>query len=357
MGKFVPIWSQFKVDLRDTVKLTEAWDDPVPPELRYKWVNNFHRIERLRGIKFTRARMPNTAVNTNMDIIVAVDASEKMKVVGAWGRFRLKSGDFSCQLIIGRSLLVDEDSTIPKNELDALTMGSNLCWIVRQALEKWVSSFILIGDSTISLCWTTSERKRLSLFHRNRCAQIRRGTELEALYHVVTDQNPADLGTRPSAVQDSDVGPNSRWEVGLPWMKKDIDDAVALGILNPAANLRLSPEEEEDYKKGMVFEKSPEILTRGHVTALISARVEKVKSRAEYSKYIVSPTKYKFERVVRIVAIVKRFIDKISKGKFKNKFSLRMQMFPVTENKVQDSLMQVVVDNQMKDMEFMGIGY
>ena len=186
--------------------------------------------------------MPNNAVNTDMDIIVAVDASEKMKVVGAWGLFRLKSGDFSCQLIIGRSLLADEESTIPKNELDAMTMGSNLCWIVRQALDKWVSSFILIGDSTIALCWTTSEKKRLSLFHRNRCAQIRRGSELEALYHVATDQNPADLGTRPSTVQDSDVGPYSRWEVGLPWMRKDIDDAVALGILNPAANLRLSPE-------------------------------------------------------------------------------------------------------------------
>ena len=84
--------------------------------------------------------MPNNAVNTDMDIIVAVDAlavdaSEKMKVVGAWGLFRLKSGDFSCQLIIGRSLLADEESTIPKNELDAMTMGSNLCWIVRQALD------------------------------------------------------------------------------------------------------------------------------------------------------------------------------------------------------------------------------
>ena len=182
--------------------------------------------------------MPNNAVNTDMDIIVAVDASEKMKVVGAWGLFRLKSGDFSCQLIIGRSLLADEESTIPKNELDAMTMGSNLCWIVRQALDIGQVGLIL----HIALCWTKSEKKRLSLFHRNRCAQIRRGSELEALYHVATDQNPADLGTRPSTVQDSDVGPNSRWEVGLPWMRKDIDDAVALGILNPAANLRLSPE-------------------------------------------------------------------------------------------------------------------
>ena len=32
-------------------------------------------------------------------------------------------------------------------------------------------------------------------------------------------------------------------------------------------------------------------------------------------------------------------------------------MFPVTEDEVQDCLMKVVVDNQAKDVEFMGIGY
>ena len=98
-----------------------------------------------------------------MNLIVAVDAAEPMKMVGAWGRFRLESGLFSCQLLIGRGLLTDEDSTIPKNELDALTMGSNLGWIVRQALHGWITSYIVIGDSTISLCWVTSEKKKVEL--------------------------------------------------------------------------------------------------------------------------------------------------------------------------------------------------
>ena len=111
-------------------------------------------------------------------------------------------------------------------------MGSNLGWILRQALQNWVKSYILIGDSTISLCWVTSDKKRLSLYHRNRCVQVRRGTDLELLYHVVTDCNPADLGTRPDVVQNSDVGPNSKWEKGLPWMRGEIDDAVANGVFN-----------------------------------------------------------------------------------------------------------------------------
>ena len=138
----------------------------------------------------------------------------------------ITSGQFSCSHLIGRALLADEDSTIPKNELDALTMGSNLGWIVRQALEDWISSYILIGDSMISLCWVSSEKKRLSLFHRNRCNQIRRGSDLECIFHVVSEYNPSDLGTRPGAVQACDVGPNSKWEKGLPWMNREIDEAV-----------------------------------------------------------------------------------------------------------------------------------
>ena len=90
-GKFAPITAGLKVDLRMAVKLTTNWDDPVPDELRGKWVLNFWRIEKLRGLKFHRAVMPDNAVNSEMDIIVAADASQQIKMVGAWGRFRLES--------------------------------------------------------------------------------------------------------------------------------------------------------------------------------------------------------------------------------------------------------------------------
>ena len=70
--------------------------------------------------------MPDTAVDADMDLIIAVDAAMDVKIAGVWCWFRLPDGGYSCQLLIGRSLLVDEDSTIPKNELEALRMGSNL---------------------------------------------------------------------------------------------------------------------------------------------------------------------------------------------------------------------------------------
>ena len=104
LGKFVPITIGLTLDLREAVKQTQSWDDPVPEELRSKWVQNLWRLEKLKGIKFQRARMPENALSSEMDLIVAVDAAKQVKVVGAWGRFRLKDGGFSCQHIIGRAL-------------------------------------------------------------------------------------------------------------------------------------------------------------------------------------------------------------------------------------------------------------
>ena len=44
------------------------------------------------------------------------------------------------------------------------------------------------------------------MYHRNRVIQIRRGSELDSLYHVVAEENLADLGTRPEKVRLTDVG-------------------------------------------------------------------------------------------------------------------------------------------------------
>ena len=227
LGKFTPIDIRLKLDLRDAVALTTGWDDPIPSDLRKRWVDNFWQLEKLRGIKFKRARMPSNAVSSKMDLIASGDAAKEVKITGVWGRFQLDDGTYSCQNLIGRSLLADD--TIPKNELEGLTMTSNLTWILRQSLENWISDYIVLNDSMISLCWTKSDKKRLSLFHRNRTVQIRRGIDLNNLYHVVSEANPADIGTRPYLVKESDVGPQSKWELGLPWMRGEISLAISSG--------------------------------------------------------------------------------------------------------------------------------
>ena len=125
-------------------------------------------------------------------------------------------------------------------ELQSLTNGSNLCWLVRKTLSDWVHQYVICGDSVISLCWVSAEKKSLSMYHRNRVIQIRSSSELNSLYHVKTEENLADLGTRPERVKISDVGPESEWEQGKSWMRREISSAVEVGILKPISDLRVT---------------------------------------------------------------------------------------------------------------------
>ena len=81
-----------------------------------------------------------------------------------------------------------------------------------------------------------------------------------------------------------------------------------------------------------MFEKTFKILTPGHTVVLSNLRIEKVQARAEYSNYLISPTKFAFEKVVRIYTIVWRYIKshKCRQGKIQNS-GCKFQMFPAID--------------------------
>ena len=87
-------------------------------------------------------------------------------------------------------------------------------------------------------------------------------------------------------------------------MQWDMDKIVEEGILTPIADLTLSEEDKSQYDEGFVFDKTPDILTRGHVTS----REDKIATRLESSNYLINPTKWSVDKMFRIVALVFRFL-------------------------------------------------
>ena len=94
-----------KVHEREAALATSDWDDHVNATIRNKWVKNFLMIEQLRGLKFTRARMPANALNTRMRIITLVDGARDLVMISCWCGFRIEGGGWSNQHLIGRSAL------------------------------------------------------------------------------------------------------------------------------------------------------------------------------------------------------------------------------------------------------------
>jgi hypothetical protein len=118
-GLLAPVLASLRVDIRRTTKAVETCDEAVPEELWQKWIHNFWLLEQLRGLGFQRAMMPEDALNDHARGISLIDAALEICMMGIWIGFQLITGGWSCQLLIARSALADENSTIPKNELQA----------------------------------------------------------------------------------------------------------------------------------------------------------------------------------------------------------------------------------------------
>ena len=81
----------------------------------------------------------------------------------------------------------------------------------------------------------------------------------------------------------------------------------------------MSKDIKKDFNDGLVFSDQDDIFSRGHVTQCANTvseiRIKKIKERAEFSQYLLLPTKYRFPATVRIYGYVICFVRKARKGR------------------------------------------
>ena len=78
--------------------------------------------------------------------------------------------------------------------------------------------------------------------------------------------------------------------------------------------MKVTKKLEDEYYKGLLYESQiPEVITRGH--AVNASRKALIQERAEFSNYPMLPTKYPFQRTVRIYTMVMAFVSKTRRNK------------------------------------------
>ena len=77
----------------------------------------------------------------------------------------------------------------------------------------------------------------------------------------------------------------------------------------------MAESEKKEFDKGLIFSKTPEILVHGH--SVSEDRVSRIAARAEFSDYIIQPSKHNFRKIVKITALVFKFIRKLLERKVK----------------------------------------
>ncbi len=229
-------------------------------------------------------------------------------------RIKRKNGLFSCQLVFARTKIVPKDMTLPRAELFAATLNATTAHIVKLSLSDHIEDRISLIDSQIALFWIANVQSELKQWARNRVIEITRLTNKNNWYYVNSKNNSADIATRRGA-KITDISANSVWITGHDWAKHGRDKFPIKSV----QDLKMSNDEIDSFKKELLGNdlSDPEWvqkqLSENYYSSIGDRVLEKIGKRYQHSKYIMDPNKYRFKKVVRIVALILLFIRKIRK--------------------------------------------
>ena len=288
------------------------WKDFINEDLFQTWKNNFDTIDKMREIKFQRCVIPPDAISLDMSTIEMGDSSSKMACSAIYVRFKRKNGLFSCQLVFAKTRIIPCDMTLPRAELFAATLNATTGHVVRTSLGEHVTSRISLTDNQVTLYWISSVHSKLKQWVRSRVVEINRLTEKNDWYYVESKDNTADLGTRRGA-KITDVLDDSIWVNGPKWATQEQDIFPVKSI----QEVKLSTEDLKNFNDELI---TPDITDADWITSQLASNysecyisnrskgLDEVYLRYQFSSYIIDPNKYRLRKIVRIVALVLKFV-------------------------------------------------
>ena len=295
-GIATPVTAKFKLNLAELNSLKLDWDDKIPIVYLDTWVENLTLMQNLKGIYFNRTVIPEDALNTKISYIVSCDASEKIAIAAVHSRVEKKNGDFYVQLLCAKSRIV-RNLTVPRAELKAAVTAAALSFCVRLNSKDAVEDVIYVSNSTICLYWLQQDQRPLQTGVRNGVLEVRRLTDINNWFHVASEDNVADIGTRSGTAED--LRENSDWIRGKPWMSQPRKEMP----LRTLQEITLNSEEKKMAAKEM---KAQDF--HGYVFSTIE---DKLAERYSFSKYVLDPNKFKWEKTLRVLALIFRVLDKM----------------------------------------------
>ena len=299
-GLVAPLTGGFKVDMSVLHQKCPTWDDPIPAEVRNTWLANFDVVKEIGNLKFRRAVIPPNAVSLDAETIETADAGEHLICVAIYIRYKLRDGGHSCQLIFARTKIIHDIST-PRAELAAALLNASTGHVVLVSLKGMVKKRWKLTDSQVALHWVNCTKNALKMWVRNRVTEIVRLSDRTRWFYVASENMIADIGTRKGATIE-DVGPDSPWINGYPWMRDEEENFP----IKTVEEIILSSAERAASNKEKIFE---DLI---HQCLAIKVVPKETRDRYTFSNYLVDPNRFQFSKVLRVLALVFLFLKRIN---------------------------------------------
>ncbi|UYV65695.1 hypothetical protein LAZ67_3005166, partial [Cordylochernes scorpioides] len=216
LGWLSPVIISFKILFQTLWKQDLDWNDPLSESLCSHWRRVKMDLAMLNHIKIPRYISCKGLIHS-LELHGFCDASESAYSSVVYMKSRFKSGQVQVTLIAAKTKVAPLKATsIPRLELCAALLLSNLYDSICSSLLLQIDQVILWTDSQIVLCWIKSESKHWKPFVGNRIAEIQRLTLQSSWYYVSTKDNPADCASR--GITSSELVNHSLWWNGPDWL-------------------------------------------------------------------------------------------------------------------------------------------
>ena len=132
-------------------------------------------------------------MSSGIRLICVTDAAINAGGAAIYAGRKLKDATWSCALLASKSKLMK--ATVPRNELSAIMLGTELVYLEGKSISPKVEDVIFATDSTIALSWCCNPTEKLRLLVFSRVETIHRmiewttGREYLPLYHVDGELN------------------------------------------------------------------------------------------------------------------------------------------------------------------------
>ncbi|XP_063993399.1 uncharacterized protein LOC135171041 [Diachasmimorpha longicaudata] len=216
LGLLNPVVTHAKIIQQELWRLKLNWDDSTPAEIHTRWNEFASQLPLLNEMQFKRQVITNLQ---NLEVHGFCDASQNAYGACIYLRSVENNEKIQVNLYCAKSRItpLKGTHTIPRLELCAMELLSNLYNIVKKATNITPEREIFWSDSTVALHWIKTSPHLLQRFVANRVARIQETTKHVDWRHVRTHDNPADAVSRGQL--SSDFLKNELWLHGPKWLR------------------------------------------------------------------------------------------------------------------------------------------
>lgn len=239
LGLLTPVIIVAKLIMQELWQARLSWDESLPNSLHMKWLKFHDGLNELNNLEIPRGILISNYIDIQLHGFA--DSSEVAFGTCIYVRSKASNNDnYNVRLLCAKSRVAPlRKISLPRLELCAAVLLSELMLKIKNSLNYNVSSIYYWSDSKIVICWINSSCQQWQTFVANRIATIQRTSNPRDWLHVKSDQNPADLITR--GMKPSQIKAAQLWWNGPSWLSQNQTN-WPINDNEPDLNLKNVPE-------------------------------------------------------------------------------------------------------------------